>query len=290
MKNSVKNIILTPLNLLYRINPKITLEILFYFKTGYSLNLKNPITYTEKLQWIKLFYKNDLLPKCVDKYEVRQYIRNLGCEDILTKLIWQGYNPNDIPFNDLPQKFVIKVTHGQGFNIICRDKEQINIPQTINKLNRWLKTKYLPCYGEWFYGVVKPRIIIEEYLDDNKNETPIDYKVYCFNGSPKFVIVHLDRFKNHKSILYDIQWNAITNVSAKYLNSNLSIEKPKELNQMLEYAKRLSGEFLHVRVDFYIVNSKIYFGELTFINGAGFNNFNPREFDIMVGSWIDLPN
>jgi hypothetical protein len=288
MNNTVKNVILAPMNILYKFSPTITLKILYRLKTGQKLNLESPRTFKEKLQWIKLYYKNDLLPICVDKYEVRQFIKACGCENILNKLLWDGFNAKDIPFKDLPQKFVIKVTHGQGFNIVCKDKNQLNIPKTIKKLNRWLKVKYLPCYGEWFYGIVKPRIIIEEFLNDGKNETPNDYKIYCFNGNPKMINAHVDRFTNHKSNLYDINWNVINNVSFKYLDSNLFIEKPKELDEMLEYAKKLSSKFIHVRVDFYIVNSKIYFGELTFTDGAGFDEIGPREFDEMLGDWMIL--
>lgn len=288
MNNNVKNVILTPMNILYKINPQVTLKILFRIKTGQRLNLRNPRTFNEKLQWIKLYYKNDLLPICVDKYEVRQFIKECGCEAILNKLLWEGFNPNEIPFEELPNKFVIKVTHGQGFNIICKDKKKLNIPKTIKKLKRWLKVKYLLCYGEWFYGIVKPRIIIEEFLDDGQNETPIDYKVYCFNGNPKIINAHVNRFTNHKSNLYDLEWNVINQVSIKYLDSNVYIEKPKELDQMLGYAKKLSSKFIHVRVDFYIVNSKIYFGELTFTDSAGFDKFSPREFDVMMGDWMNL--
>jgi hypothetical protein len=288
MNNTVKNVILAPMNILYKFSPTITLKILYRLKTGQKLNLESPRTFNEKLQWIKLYYKNDLLPICADKYEVRQFIKACGCENILNKLLWDGFNPKDIPFKDLPQKFVIKVTHGQGLNIICKDKNQLNIPKTIKKLNRWLKVKYLPCYGEWFYGIVKPRIIIEEFLNDGKNETPNDYKTYCFNGNPKMINAHVDRFTNHKSNLYDIKWNVINNVSFKYLDSSLFIEKPKELDEMLDYAKKLSSKFIHVRVDFYIVNSKIYFGELTFTDGAGFDEIGPREFDEMLGDWMVL--
>lgn len=285
----MKRVILTPMNLLYRINPKGTLKILYRIKTGRKLNLDNPKCFNEKIQWIKLYYRNDLLPVCSDKYEVRQYIKECGCENILDRLLWNGLNPYEIPFEDLPDKFVIKVTHGQGYNMICRDKSKLNIPKTIRKLKRWLKEKYIPCYGEWFYGIIKPRIIIEEFLEDGEKETPIDYKVYCFHGEPKLINVHVDRFTNHRSNLYDLDWNIIKQVNTKYVASNLSIEKPSTLNQMLEYARKLSADFIHVRVDFYIIHSKIYFGELTFTDSAGFDKFTPIEFEELMGSWIHLP-
>ncbi|ABX41577.1 ATP-grasp fold amidoligase family protein [Lachnoclostridium phytofermentans] len=289
MNKSVKKFILAPMNLLYKINPELDLKILYRLRIHRKLNLENPKTYTEKLQWIKLYYKNKLLPICVDKYEVRQFVKKCGCENILTKLLWEGYNPQDIPFEDLPQKFVIKVTHGSGMNIICKNKNDLNIPKTIRTLKRRLKEKYFPCYGEWFYGVIRPRIIIEEFLDDGKGYSPMDYKIYCFHGQPKCIIAHVDRFTNHRSHMYDLEWNSIENISTKEIDPNLTVEKPKELDQLLEYARILSKDFMHVRVDLYSLNSKIYFGELTFTSDSGFMTISPIETDEEIGSWIVLP-
>jgi len=289
MNNLVKNVILTPLNILYQYSPKNAIQIMFYLKTGQRLNLKNPSLFNEKLQWIKLYDKNELMPICVDKYEVRQYIKDCGCEEILNHLLWEGFQAEEIPFEKLPERFVIKVTHGQGFNIICKDKKDLNIPKTIKKLKRWLHAKYLPCYGEWFYGKVKPRIIIEDFLGSGQEDTPNDYKVFCFHGNPKIIDVHVDRFTHHRRNIYNLEWNRIENVILKYPNDrNLSVEKPKVLEQLLTYARKLSEQFMHVRVDFYIIDSKIYFGELTFTNGAGFDSISPKEFDEIMGSWIDL--
>lgn len=290
MNKQVKKIILAPMNLLYRINPELDIKILYRLRTGRKLNLENPKTYSEKLQWIKLNYKNKLLPICADKYKVRQFVKKCGCENILTKLLWEGYNPCDIPFEDLPQKFVIKVTHGSGMIIICKNKNELNIPKTIRTLKRRLKEKYLPCYGEWFYGVIKPRIVIEEFLDDGKGYSPVDYKIYCFHGEPKYIIAHVDRFTNYRSNIYDLEWNPIQNIniSLKEMDPNLTVEKPKELDQLLEYARILSKHFIHVRVDLYILNSKIYFGELTFTSDSGFVTINPIEMEEKIGSWIDL--
>jgi hypothetical protein len=289
MNRTIKNIVLIPMNILYKLNAKLTLRLLYRLKCGYRLDLKNPKTFNEKLQWIKLYYRYYFLPICADKYEVRQFVKNCGCEEILNKLLWEGYDPSSIPFHDLPEKFVIKVTHGQGYNIICKDKSILNIDKTKRQLYKWLNEKYLPCYGEWYYGIIKPKVIIEEYLDDGYNDSPYDYKVFCFHGHPKLIKVHIDRFTNRKSIFLDLDWNVVKDVSMKHLDSTLNIPKPKELEQLLEYAKKLSSKFIHVRVDFYIIKSKIYFGELTFTNGAGFDKISPREFDEMMGAWINLP-
>lgn len=291
MNNQIKNVILMPFNMLYKINPVLCTKIMFELKLGKKLDLVNPQTFNEKLQWIKLYDKDPLKPKCVDKYTVREYVKSVGCSELLNELLWQGYNPEDIPFEKFPKQYVIKATHGQGMNIICKDSSKLNRNATIKLLRKWLKEQYLPCYGEWFYGKVRPRIIVEKFLSETNNEEPADYKVFCFNGEPKVIDVHTGRFTNHKRNFYDLNWNVIKNVSIKYpCDESEIVPKPKELELMLTYAKKLSSPFIHVRCDFYIVNGKIYFGELTFTNGAGFDKIKPHEFDLLLGSYIDLPN
>lgn len=288
MNNRLKGIILIPFNILYRINPKTEIKLMFFLKHKKRLNLENPITFNEKIQWIKLYDKHPYKPRCVDKYTVRDFVKERNCEEILNTLIWQGFNPEEIPFDELPNRFVIKATHGQGMNIICKDKSTLDKKKTMKILKKWLKTKYLPCYGEWFYDVIPPRIIIEEFLDEN-GECPKDYKVFCFNGEPKLVDVHMDRFIEHKRNFYDLDWNVVKGVSIKYpANEECVIDKPDKLEEILEYARKLSKGFIHVRMDFYIVNEKIYFGEMTFTNGAGLGKISPKEFDEQLGSWIEI--
>lgn len=290
MNKRVKNAVLIPMNILYKLNPSVTLKLLYRLKTGHRLNLKSPKTYTEKIQWLKLNYKSKLLPICSDKYTARKYVKHCGCENILTKLYWYGYDPSAIPFDDLPDQFVIKVTHGSGFNIICKNKQELDISATTRVLKRWLKEKYLPCYGEWFYGVIKPRIIVEEYLDDGKGSSPKDYKFYCFHGEPKLINVHVDRFTNHKSILLDVNWNSLKNIKMKEVDNSIKVEKPAELDELLKYVRILSKGFPHVRVDLYIVNSKIYFGELSFTSDAGFVTISPIQTEEIIGEWLRIPS
>jgi hypothetical protein len=273
---------------MYKISPKAELKTMFKLKQGYKLNLQNPTTYNEKLQWIKLYDKNQLMPKCVDKYTVREYVESKGCKNILNELLWQGFNPEEIPYDKLPNKFVIKVTHGSTFNIICTDKSKLDKKDVIKKCNKWLKAKFLPCYGEWFYGIEKPRIIVEKYLDDGHNGDLFDYKVFCFNGKAKLIDVHCGRFDKHKRNIYDTKWNFLEEVQFKYEHFE-RLEKPKELSELIKYAEILSKDFLHARVDFYIVNGKVIFGELTFTNGAGFDHIKPYEFDKKMGDWLELP-
>lgn len=288
MNNLLKNFILSPMNLLYKISPKWELKILFFLKQRYFLNLDNPKTYNEKLQWIKLYDHNSLMPKCCDKYAVRDVVRDLGCEEILNELYWAGEDPDDIPFQKLPSKYVIKVTHGSTFNIICTNKNELSRQDVVKKCRKWLKSKFLPCYGEWFYGVEKPRIIVEKYIESDDGEQLKDYKVFCFNGEPLYIRVDSDRFTNHKDNIYTTDWCELKGKHMGHGYSGHEIAKPECLNKLLQYARKLSSPFLHARIDFYIVNCKIIFGEITFTNGAGFDRFSSYDFDLELGEKLNL--
>lgn len=297
MNLTLKKTLLTPMNSFYALSPKAALKLLFYLKQGHSLNLENPRTYTEKINWLKLYYRNDLMPLCADKYTVRQYVKDCGCDELLNELIWEGFDAREIPFDKLPTQFVMKVTHGSGFNIICKNKADLNIYKTIKMLNKWLKEKYLPCYGEWFYGIVKPRIIIENFLSEDNYKIPVDYKMYCFNNiegdqGVGLTAVDIDRFTDHKRKVYDIQWKPLTNIRINKPYDTVSDEfkKPDQYENMLHYAKKLAAPFPHARIDFYVINHKIYFGEITFSCSAGFATISPREINEKMGNWIKLPN
>lgn len=278
-----------PLNYLYAISPELELKLIFRLKQGYKLNLKNPVTYNEKLQWIKLYDHNPLMPKCCDKYTVRSYVEDKGCGAILNELIWQGMNPEEIPFDKLPRQCVIKVTHGSTFNIICPDTTKINRKEVVKKCRKWLKAKFLPCYGEWFYGVEKPRIIVEKYLEGGEHGL-CDYKVYCFHGKPCYVSVDSGRgSEGHIKNIYDTEWNLMKGYEMAYPCSDIMDEKPECLDELLKYAKILSEDFLHARVDFFIVEGKVIFGEITFTNSAGFGNVSPKEFAKSMGNCLKLP-
>ena len=291
MDNILKSALLTPFNLLYKINKKLELEILFRLKCGYKLDLDDPKTYNEKLQWIKLYDKNPLIPKCCDKYTVREYVAGKGCEEILNELLWEGFDPRNIRFDMLPEKFVIKVTHGSSFNIICTNKAELDREKVIAKCQKWLKAKFLEAYGEWFYGIERPRVIVEKYLDDGTGRLR-DYKVYCFNGIPHFIGVDTgdEREGTHFKDIYDTQWNLLPDYEMAYPNSGIAIEKPAELDKLLRYAGILSEDFLHARVDFYVVENRVIFGEITFTNSAGFGRVVPRKFALEMGELLKLPN
>lgn len=289
MNNLMKNVLLAPFNLLYTISPERNLELLFRIKQGYTLNLKNPKTYNEKLQWIKLYDYNSLMQKCCDKYTVREFVEQQGCGIILNNLIWQGFDPEEIPFDSLPEKFVIKVTHGSTFNILCTNKDKLDRKEVVTKCRKWLKARFLPCYGEWFYGKIRPRIIVENFIESADDKQLRDYKIFCFNGVPKLIRVDTDRFTEHKMDFFDCNWRRVEDAGMGYPVSGRNFEKPECLEQLLKYAAVLSKPFHHARVDFYIVKSCIIFGEITFTNGAGFDRFSSYEFDLKMGQYLELP-
>ncbi|WP_043931168.1 ATP-grasp fold amidoligase family protein [Bacillus sp. EB01] len=296
MKKKIKNILLTPLNILYKYNPKIVFIIIYFVKFRRKLNLDNPKTYNEKLNWMKLNYRNELMPVCTDKFLVREYIKNMGGEDLLNEIIWVGHDPNEIPFDDLPRQFVIKVTHGSGNNIICKNKDKLDRIKTKKQLAKWLKMKYVPCYGEWFYGVIKPRIIIERFLSEDNLNVPVDYKVFCFNNIDgkheiAFTAVDTDRFIEHKRRVYDKNWSLLEKVQINFpYEESKNFNKPAQYEKMIDYAKKLSSPFPHARIDFYVINNKLYFGEITFMSDAGFGKIQPHNMELKMGDWIKLPN
>lgn len=287
MKTDTKNILLAPFNLLYKISPEFELKLLFRIKQGYKLNLKNPKTYNEKIQWIKLYDKNTLMPKCVDKYTVREYIEEIGCGNILNDILWNGFDPDEIPFEKLPNKFVIKVTHGSTFNIICTDKTKLNIKDSKKKLKKWLKEKFIPCYGEWFYGIEKPRIIVEKFIESKEDLK--DFKVFCFKGVPKVIGVYSNRFNGDLcQELYDTEWNLINEHTGHYKLPEKLTKKPDNLKEILKYSRKISKEFRHVRVDFFNPDNNLVFGEMTFTGSAGFGKYSSRSFAEKMGSYLEI--
>lgn len=285
MNYTLKNLLLSPMNLLYTISPKLTLKILFRLKVGYPLNLEAPATYNEKLNWQKLYYKNDLFGVCADKYLVRQYVKDQGCGDILNTLLWSGFDPEEIPFDSLPDRFVIKTTHGSGFNIICKDKSKLDRAATVKQLKKWLKVKYIKCYGEHWYSEHKPRVIVESYLEDSNGRRLFDYKFFCFDGEPYYVYVDTWKDGKHHMNMYNADFTLRKEVSLGYpTDFSSDIKKPENYDDLLNTARKLSRGFPHVRIDLYDLSGRIVFGEMTFSKGAGLDRILPYEFDAEMGS------
>ena len=257
----------------------------------YKLNLDNPRTFNEKLQWIKLNDHNPLYTELVDKYRVKQYVTEKVGSEYVIPLLGQWDSVDKIEWEKLPNQFVIKCSHDSGSTVLCKDKSALDIDAAKKKLESSLKRNYYWESREWPYKNVKPRIFAEAYMEDEFGELR-DYKWFCFDGEPKAMFVASDRQKNDEETkfdFYDENFNhlPITNV---HPNSSTFIEKPKGFDIMKELASKLSKGLPEVRMDFYDVNGKVYFGEFTFFHWGGLMPFEPREWDLKFGDWIKLPN
>lgn len=259
-----------------------------YEKLGRKLNLANPSRYTEKLQWLKLFWRDDLAKVVSDKYEVRSYLKDIGHEELLNDLIAVYDDVNDFNPAKLPNQFVLKAAHGSGWNLIVKDKSKINWFWWKKIMRSWMKQS-LYWYGrEWNYKDQKPRIIVEKYLQDDSGELR-DFKVFCFNGNPHYIQIDENRFSNHKRLYIDCHGNKLDICDSHAHSTNITFDFNQTHRDMIEIAKELSAPFPHVRVDFYYCNNKIYFGELTFFDGSGFYSFSPDEWDEKIGNYFELP-
>ena len=258
---------------------------------GRELDLDSPSTYSEKLQWLKLYDRNPRYTELVDKYEVKKIVgESIGNEYIIPTLgVWNRFD--EIDFYKLPQKFVLKCTHDSGGLIICNDKEKLDIVAAKRKIEKCLKNDYYMQNREWPYKNVKPRIIAEQYMVDESGYELKDYKIFCFNGKAKAMFIATDRGDTNtetKFDFYDMEFNHLPLING-HPNSMVEIKKPKCLDHMIELAEKLSQGIPQVRVDFYEIDGKVYFGEITFFHWSGFKKFEPEEWDYKFGSWIDLP-
>jgi hypothetical protein len=267
------------------------IQFQYWMKLHRKLNLKNPRRYTEKIQYYKLYYRNEKMPICVDKYRVREYLESKGLSNILVKLYGVYEKVEDIPFETLPNKFVLKTSNGSGTNIICRDKNKLSKEKILANVNKFLKQSSASAGREWAYAMGVPKVIIEELLEDhNSLDGAIwDYKYLCFNGKPEYVVLDIDRFTNHKRNIYDVEWIDQHVISDHPCIDDRTFEKPKNYERMVEIATKLSEDFPAVRVDLYNINGRIYFGELTFFPWSGYVQFNPDSFDFEMGKKFRLP-
>jgi len=292
VKNPAKIIhILDKLKLGRLIPDKAYLQLRFHADMGRKLNLKAPETYNEKLQWIKLYDRNPLYTKLVDKYEVKPYVaERIGQEYIIPTLgIWDKVE--DIDFDALPDQFVLKCTHDSGGLVICKDKSKLNVEAAKAKLSRSMKNNFFYVGREWPYKNVKPRILAEAYMEDAVTAELRDYKFFCFNGEVKAMFVATERQKEGEEVkfdFYDAEYNHLP-FRQGHPNAKKPTEKPVTFEQMRALAEKLSLGLPQVRVDLYEVNGKNYFGELTFFHHDGFVAFEPEEWDYTFGSWVKLP-
>lgn len=273
------------------ISDTIYLKLCFRLRMGKNLNLKNPQSFNEKLQWLKLYDRNPRYTQLVDKYQVKEYITSLIGKDYIVPTIGIWEKLDDVDWEHLPNQFVIKTTHGGGGNgvVICKDKNVFDINAAKLKIQNSLNSNIFWNHREWPYKNVKPRIIAEQLLVPQDGDLK-DYKVLCFGGIPKLIELHSLRFTDvHTQDFYDTEWNKTDITQGGYsLSSQEVFEKPECLSKMLEFSKAIAKGIAHVRVDWYNCNGKLYFGEITFYDGSGYEAFDKFEDDLMLGSWIDL--
>lgn len=257
---------------------------------GKKLNLKNPITFNEKLMYIKLknYNKNENVFQCSDKYLVREYAINKGVsEKNLPKLLKVYKNTKEINFDELPNQFVLKCSHGCGFNIVCKEKNKLNKDEAIKKLNKWKKIKFGYETGEKHYTHIKPTIFCEKFIQNENGGFPNDYKIYCFHGEPKLVLVCSEREEKLRLNFFDLSWKELLIGTENYRSKN-KIAKPKHLEKMLDIAKKVSKDFPFVRVDFYEHKNEVILGEMTFTPAGCVAQYYTEEGEKYLGSLLDL--
>ncbi len=267
------------------------LKLSFRARMGKSLNLKNPQTFSEKLQWLKLYNRQPIYTKLVDKYEVKPIVaKQIGEKYIIPTLgVWDKFD--DIDFSELPDQFVLKCTHDSGGLIVVKDKAKLDIDKARTKINRCLAHSFYWGMREWPYKDVKPRIIAEQYMEDTKTGELRDYKFFCFDGEVKALFIASDRMAKGEETKFDFFDENYKHLpfTNGHPNADILPEKPVCFEEMKRLAAKLSKGIPHVRVDFYEVDGKVYFGEMTFFHWSGMTPFVPEEWDYRFGSWIKLP-
>lgn len=279
-------------NLNWMFSDKLYLSIQFKAYLGKWIDWEKPQTFNEKLQWLKLYNRKSEYTEMVDKFAVKQYVSNLiGDEYIIPTLgVYESFD--EIVFENLPNQFVLKCTHDSGGLVICKDKASFDIIKARKKIEKSLKNNFYNKSKEWPYKNVLPRIIAEKYMEDESGYELKDYKFFCFDGIPKALFIAADRgveIKETKFNFYDMDFNLLPFTNG-HPNSVVPIAKPQSFELMKELAAKLSKGIPQVRIDFYDIYGKVYFGEITFFHWSGLVPFRPEEWDYKFGKWINLPD
>lgn len=268
------------------------LKMLFGLKMGYKLNLKTPKTFSEKLQWLKLYYRKPEQTMMVDKYAVKNYVASIiGSQYVIPTLgVWN--TPEEIEWDKLPNQFVLKTTHGGGSSgvVICRDKSSFNRKEAFQKLCRGMKHNIYNNLREWPYKNVPHRVLAEKYIAPTniKDDIP-DYKFFCFDGKVNFYKIDFDRNIFHRANYYDCEGNLLPFGESSYpRDPKRKVEIPQNISKMIFLAEKLSAGFPFVRIDLYNVNGCIYFGEITFYPAGGMGQLEPKEWDEYIGNMINI--
>lgn len=290
LKNPAKVVfVLDKLGVSKIIPDKTYLKLKYRASMGKKLNLRDPKTYNEKLQWLKLYDRKPEYTTVVDKYDVKAYVaERIGWEYIIPTLgVWDRVE--DIDFDMLPKQFVLKCTHDSGGLVICKDKAKLDVEKTKQKLNKALKSDFYYVGREWPYKNVKPRIIAETYMEDATTGDLRDYKFFCFDGFTKAVRVDTERGTGDVKMDFFDREKRHLPFERNHRNADVMPEIPKNFEEMVAIADKLSTGYPHLRVDLYNVDGKIYFGEMTFFAANGMAPFNPEEWDLIFGEWLTLP-
>lgn len=257
---------------------------------GYPLDLRHPKTFNEKLQWMKLYDRNPLYTDLVDKYKVKQWVADrIGAEHVIPTLAVYD-SVDEIDISQLPDQFVLKCNHDSGGVVICKDKSSFDFEAAKAKLKKSFEHNFYWDYREWPYKNVKRKIFAEQYLENISGELT-DYKVMCFGGEPRFIQIHRGRYTTHQTQdVYDVEWKKQAIFQDGFPLSNVVLEKPVALNEMISMSKMLSQGIPQVRVDWYIVEDLLYFGEMTLFDSAGYSQWQPKDVNYIMGDLIRLPN
>ena len=276
-----------PRRLRFLLSDKAFVEMRYRKRFGRSLNLQQPQTLNEKLNWIKLYDRNPLMTQCADKYAVREIVAKKVGGHLLNELYGIWNSVDEIDFESLPESYVLKATHGSGWNIIVKENSALDRNVAKQKIEKWMRTNYYRYSREWCYKNVKPKIICERYRE-NEGGQLIDYKFHCFHGKPRLIQVDRDRYTNHTRILYDTRWRPC-DFEWEYPRCNEEITPPACLEDMLKTAGMLASDFLFSRIDLYAINESHLFGEISFQPEAGFGRFTPKHWDTELGKLLKLP-
>lgn len=283
---------------LTRISPKLNTRVVYLMKFKKPINLKSPRTLDEKIQWLKFntYYKNPLVTQCADKYAVRQYVEKCGCPEILNELYGAYDKVEDIPWDSLPNQFVIKWNFGCGQNLIVFDKSKLDIEDAKRKLNEWYETKdtFYLAYSEMQYRGIPPKLVCEKLIETEDGGLPVDYKLYCFGGYADCVLVCIGRDNSGhgtKYYFFDRNWNLKRyNKTGKEAPEGFTLHKPEGIEKLFDYAEKITKPFPFVRADFYLEKGKVTFGELTFTPCGGFDVNRLPETQLLFGGMVKNNN
>jgi len=269
--------------LLARVSDRLFTQLQFLRYQGRLPRLREPETFNEKVQFYKLYYRNPLLQKCADKFLVREYVSKQVGEEHLVPLLMVTETAKDLNFDDLPERFVLKGTHGSGWVVICDKENEFSPAKVRETAAKWLATDFSRVAREWVYEGLTPRLICEQFLTGNDGEVPWDYKFFCFDGRPRYIQVDVGRYSGHRRAIFDLAWEKLP-LSLEYAFATDEISPPVSLEAMIDLATRLAAPFPFVRVDLYESGGKVFFGELTFYPGKGVERFRPQHWDRIFGS------